>query len=140
MQTVSAGRLIESFAFTPDNQLFFIGPDSREDIEVRDLQTLKVVQRIRDNEVGSMTVGNMHLLNDGKTLVAGNSISYDWRALSVKDRLHFWNIESGKILRKFDFTRHEVSRVAVSPDGRYLVATLNGGHKFLIAGWDLQKE
>lgn len=138
-QTIHVGRHTWSLAFSSDSRYLFEGPDTRRDIQVRDLNTMKVVRRLKDDTGHSMSVKNMQLTDGGKTLVAGNATGFNWRKVIVNDRLHFWDIETGKILRKFDFTRHEVYCVAVSPDGRYLIAVLWDLDEVLIAGWDLTK-
>ena len=104
---------------------------------------MKIVKRLKDQTGHSMHLRNMQLTDRGKTLVAGNDIGYDWRKVIVNDRIHFWNLETGAIRRKFDFNYHQVYGVVVSPEGRYLVATIadyDHGEKELLVGWDLTKQ
>ena len=136
---IHVGRRIGSLAFTPDSRYLFEGPAPRSDIEIRDLETMEVVRRLKDDTDSTMILNRMEIIDDGRVLIAGNACGFDWRELIVNDRLHFWDIETGEILRKFDFTRHEVYDIAVSPDGRYLAAVVVDLGESLLCMWDLQR-
>lgn len=136
---VHVGRRIISLEFTPDSRFLIEGPDSRAEIEVRSLISLEVVNRLATESGTRMTARNLEVIDGGRALVAGNAIQFDPRKLIVNQRIHFWDLTSGRMTRKLHLARHQVEAIAVSPSGRYLSASLRDRAESLLAIWDLTR-
>lgn len=141
VKTIHAGRKIDSLVFTPDGQYLAEGPDSREDIQIRDMRTLEVIASLKD-EVGSpLMVSSMDITPDGRYLVAHNEVSVDQKKLTIPHRIHVWDLQSrGKPVFQIA-TGEWVRKVAFSDDGRMIVGEFSGAaHGALLAAWLLPDE
>ena len=141
VKTIHAGRKIDSLAFTPDGQYLAEGPDSGEDIQIRDLRTLEVIASLKD-EVGSpLMVSSMDITHDGRYLVAHNEVSIDQSKLTIPHRIHVWDLQShGKPVFQIA-TGEWVRKVEFSDDGRMIVGEFSGAaHGALLAAWQLPNE
>ena len=47
VNTIYAGRKVDYLKFTPDGQYLAEGPDTRKDIQIRDMRTLKVIASLK---------------------------------------------------------------------------------------------
>jgi hypothetical protein len=122
--TIHVGRTIISLAFSNDGNYLAEGPDSRADIQIRDLRTLDVVQALRDGDGSPLMTFGLEFSDDGRTLTAGNAITVDESKLKIPYRLLTWNVESGAVLRRIAFPEVLPMNVAVSPSGQFLAARL----------------
>lgn len=138
-RTLHVGRKIDALEFTPDSRYLAEGPDSRGDIQIRDMHTLKIVRAVKGEPESPLSVAAdaLRFLPDGKTLIVGNWITVDERKLKIPHRIHFWDVESGGLQQQFAMPNHQVNAIDISPDGEHLVARLWGPSGSLIAVWAL---
>lgn len=141
VKTIHMGRKIDSLVFTPDGQYLAEGPDTREDIQIRDMRTLEVIASLKD-EVGSpLMVSSMDITPDGRYLVAHNEVSVDPEKLAIPHRIHVWDLQSrGNPVFQIA-TGEWVRKVEFSDDGRMIVGEFSGAaHGVLLAAWQLPNE
>ncbi len=141
VKTIHAGRKIDSLVFTPDGQYLAEGPDTREDIQIRDMRTLEIVASLKD-EVGSpLMVSSMDITPNGRFLVAHNEVSVDQSKLTIPHRVHVWDLRTrGKPVFQIA-TGEWVRSVAFSDDGQMIVGEFSGAaHGSLLAAWNLPDE
>lgn len=138
VETVQAGRKIDSLVFTPDGQYLAEGPDTREDIQVRDMRSLLIIASLKD-EVGSpLMVSSMDITPDGRYLVAHNEASVDPTKLTIAHRIHVWDLKTrGKPVYQIA-TGEWVRSVSFSDDSHMIVGEFSGAaHGSLLAAWRL---
>lgn len=137
---IELSRRLESFAFSPDSRYLAEGPGPRENIEIRDMETLQVISRVDDGGAkNSMITSGLTFTADGATLIACNSILVNENKLKIPRRLHFWEVATGKLLRQFSMPLYHPRYLDLSPDGRYLVVYLEGRNQGVLAAWDLNE-
>ncbi len=141
MKTIHVGRKIDSLVFTPDGQYLAEGPDTREDIQIRDMRTLEVVASLKDEVDSPLMVTSMDITPDGRYLVAHNEVSVDQTKLTIPHRIHVWDLQSrGKPVFQIA-TGEWVRKVEFSDDGRMIVGEFSGAaHGALLAAWKLPDE
>ncbi|MGD8588638.1 MAG: hypothetical protein PVG22_07370, partial [Chromatiales bacterium] len=54
------------------------------------------------------------------------------------DRMHWWDLDAGRILKTFGTDGHYYESLAVSADGQRLVATCTDTYKFALEVWELE--
>ncbi|MCA9058058.1 MAG: M48 family metalloprotease, partial [Planctomycetaceae bacterium] len=135
VQTIDAGRKIDSLVFTPDGQYLAEGPDSRVDIQIRDMRSLQIVASLQDEAGSPLMVSSMDISPDGRFLVAHNEVSVDPTKLTIPHRVHVWDLRTRKPVYQVA-TGEWVRSVSFSNDGKVLLADFTGAaHGALLAGW-----
>jgi RNA polymerase sigma factor (sigma-70 family) len=114
-ERIDLGHRVGSLAFTPDGKYLAEGPAPGESIQVRDVQTRKVVQTLAGGTRRPMNVPRMVYTQGGRVLIAC-------------DKAHgilLWDTASGSIAHQVALPAGVPDGVDVSPNGRYLAALLN---------------
>lgn len=127
---LSAGRHVKSIAFSPDGAFVAEGPDSRSNVELRDLVSHQVLRGLANPERESLLVRSMAFSADGRQLAASNSQGI---VGGIKHRLCVWDTATGEVRHKFSMGVNVPGHVDLSRDGRLLAASL--GAEVLL--WDL---
>ncbi len=141
VKTIHAGRKIDSLVFTPDGQYLAEGPDTREDIQIRDMRTLEVIASLKDEVDSPQMVTSMDITPDGRYLVAHNEVSVDQSKLTIPHRIHVWDLKTREKPVFQIATGEWVRSVAFSDDGRMIVGEFSGAaHGALLAAWQLPDE
>lgn len=135
---VHTGRRIIALAFTPDSRFVAEGPDSRREIEVRNLQSLEVVSSLSDLEESPQYVQALRFSDDGRRLSAGNAITVNERLLRIPHRIHIWDWRSEQLKFRIGLKRHQVVGLDIAPSGRFIAAHLEDLNDSLIAVWQLE--
>lgn len=136
---IELGRRLEAFAFSPDSRYVAEGPGPRENIQIRDMNTLQVVRAVDDGAKHSMITSGLTFTSDGLTLIACNSVTVNENKLKIPHRLHFWEVATGKLIRQLAMPIYRPRYLDLSPDGRYLVAYLESNADTVLAAWDVKE-
>jgi WD40 repeat protein len=125
-ERIALGRCVGSLTFTPDGKFLAEGPTPGGNIQVRDLQTRKVVQTLGGGTKRSMNVPRMVYTQGGRVLIACDNIP-SGKESAVPHRINLWDTQTGSIAHQIALPAGLPSSIDVSPNGRYLAALLDEG-------------
>jgi WD40 repeat protein len=125
-ERIDLGRCVGSLAFTPDGRFLAEGPTPGDNIQVRDMETRKVVQTLASERKQSMNVPRMAYVQDGRVLIACDNIP-SGKETAVPHRIILWDTANGGIAHQIALPAGLPSSIDVSPNGRYLAAMLDEG-------------
>lgn len=134
--SVTDGTLLGTFEYhTRDVTGVFFSPDSQtlfsaaKDGKVR---MINVVEKKLINSLAGEFITEMEISKDGKTLVA---IDYS----GIDSKFILWNVDDGKVFKTIQipemFGSDDITSIAISPDGRFLVA---GWNDYTVKIWNLE--
>jgi len=139
-ERIDLGRCVGSLVFTPDGKFLAEGPTPRENIQVRDVDTRKVVQTLANGTKQSMNVPRMAYTQGGRVLIACDNITLVKEA-AVPHRIALWDTARGSIAHQIALPSGLPSSIDVTPNGRYLAAMLDDGDAGMkLSVWRLDGE
>src|SRR5690606_19551454 len=95
-ETIKLGRNLDSLTFSPDGQYLAEGPDSRKEIQIRDVATRQIVQSLDNGTELSMHVRSTAFSQGGRLLIGSDDITYI-ESITVPYRINLWDTTSGKL-------------------------------------------
>jgi WD40 repeat protein len=125
-ERIDVGRCVGSLTFSPDGKFLAEGPTPRENIQIRDVETRKVVQALSPGTKLSMNVPRMAYTQGGRVLIACDTITYV-KEIAVPHRINLWDTASGSIAHQIALPAGLPYSIDVTPNGRYLAAMLDDG-------------
>jgi WD40 repeat protein len=125
-ERIDLGRCVGSLTFTPDGRFLAEGPTPRENIQIRDVETRKVVQTLANGTTRPMNVPRMAYTQGGRVLIACDNITLV-KEVAVPHRISLWDTASGSIAHRIALPAGLPSGIDVSPNSRYLAAVLDDG-------------
>jgi RNA polymerase sigma factor (sigma-70 family) len=139
-ERISLGRRVGSLTFSPDGKFLAEGPAPGDSVQVRDVETRKVVQTLTNGTKRSMNVPRMAYAQGGRVLIACDNIT-PAKGVAVPHRITLWDTASGSIAHQIALPAGLPSGIDVSPNGRYLAAMLDDGDAGLkLSVWRLDGE
>jgi WD40 repeat protein len=139
-ERIDLGRRVGSLTFSPDGKLLAEGPTPGDNIQVRDLETRKVVQTLAYDAKRSMNVSRMAYVQGGRVLIACDNIA-DGKAGAVPHRITLWDTASGAIAHQIALPGGLPTSIDVSPNGLYLGAEIDAGDAGMtLSMWRLDGE
>ncbi len=125
-ERIALGRRVGSLTFTPDGKLLAEGPVLGETIQVRDVETRKVVQELSVGTKRSMNVPRIVYAQSGRVLIACDDIP-GAKATAVRHRIHLWDTARGTIAHQIALPAGLPRSIKVTPNGLYLAAMIDDG-------------
>jgi RNA polymerase sigma factor (sigma-70 family) len=125
-ERIDLGRCVGSLTFTPDGKFLAEGPTPRENIQVRDVETRKIVQTLTNGTKQSMNVPRMAYVQGGRVLIACDNITLV-KEVAVPHRITLWDTASSAIAHQIALPAGLPSGIDVSPNGLYLAAMIDEG-------------
>jgi WD40 repeat protein len=119
---------VVSVAFSPDGRRVISGSKDRS-VRLWDIETGRQVQQFYGH---TTAVFGVAFSPDGRYAISGSGASRD-KAIAqgqVEDAAHcvlcLWNVETGRLIRRFRGHTGTIRSVAFSPDGRYVLSGSGG--------------
>jgi RNA polymerase sigma factor (sigma-70 family) len=139
-ERIALGRRVGSLTFTPDGKFLAEGPVLGESIQVRDVETRKVVQELTAGTKRSMNVPSMVYTQGGRVLIACDNIP-GAKPGAVRHRIHLWDTAHGSIAHQIALPAGLPTSIDVTPNGLYLAAMIDDGDAGLkFSVWRLDGE
>lgn len=136
-ERIDLGRGVGSLAFSPDGRFLAEGPTTGATIRVRDLDTRKVVQELANGMKQSMSVPQLAYAQGGRVLIACDNIT-PAKGVAVPHRITLWDTATGAVAHQIELPSGLPMNLAVSPNGRYLIASIDDGEAGMkLCGWRL---
>jgi len=139
-ERIDLGRCVGSLTFTPDGKFLAEGPTPGDNIQIRDVETRKVVQTLANGTKRSMNVPRMAYTQGGRVLIACDNIT-SVKEIALPHRINLWDTASGSIAHQIALPAGLPYSIDVSPNGRYLAAMLDDGDSGMkLSVWRLDGE
>ncbi len=135
-ERIDLGRCVGSLAFSPNGKLLAEGPSPGKDIQIRDLESKKVVQTLANDAARAMDIARLAFTQGGRVLVACNDILLD-KKIPVPHRIYLWDTADGSRAHQIEVPAGLPKNCEVSANGRHLVVTLEDSDGIKLSGWRL---
>jgi WD40 repeat protein len=140
-ERIALGRRVGSLTFSPDGRFLAEGPMGHPSIQIRDVETRKVVQELSNGTKLPMNVPGMAYTQGGRVLIACDNIT-NGKAPAARPRIHLWDTASGSIAHQITLRAGLPGSLDVTPNGWYLAVMIDegaGGKKLGVWRLDGQK-
>ena len=138
-ERIDLGRRVGSLKFSPDGKFLAEGPMPGENIQIRDLETRKVVQTLANGAKREMNVPRMAYTQSGRVLIACDNIKFE-QDKAVPHRINLWDMADGSLAHQLPIPAGLPQNLDVSPNGRYLVAMVEDSDGVKLSVWRLDGE
>ena len=106
-----------SLTFSPNGKFLAEGPTSRENIQIRDVETRKVVQTLASSAKLDMNVPRMAYSQGGRVLIACDNNTFA-QEMTVPHRINLWDMADGSLAHQLTIPAGLPPNLDVSPNGR----------------------
>ncbi len=135
-ERIDLGRRVGSLTFSPDGKFLAEGPTPRENIQIRDVETRKVVQTLASGAKRNMNVPRMAYSQGGRVLIACDNHT----SVQEPHRINLWDMSDGSLAHQLPIPAGLPQTLDVSPNGRNLVAMLEDSDGVKLSVWRLDGE
>jgi len=138
-ERIDLGRRVGSLMFSLDGKSLAEGPTPSENIQIRDVETRRVVQTLANGAKLSMNVPRMAYSQGGRVLIACDNITFEEK-IAVPHRINLWDVADGSVAYQLTIPPGLPQTLEVSPNGRYLAAMLEDSDGVKLSVWRLDGE
>jgi hypothetical protein len=110
--------------------------DGTTRIQIRDVKTRKVVQTLTNGATRTMNVPRMAYSQGGRVPIACDNITIA-KEIAVPHRINLWDTADGSLAHQLTIPAGLPQTFDVSPNGLFLVATLEDSDGMKLSGWRL---
>jgi RNA polymerase sigma factor (sigma-70 family) len=133
-ERIDLGHCVGSLAFSPDGKFLAEGPMPGESIQIRDLDTRKIVQTLRDSPKKPMNVAQMVYIQGSRVLITSDH----GKDNALPHHIKLWDTVSGSIAHQITLPAGLPRHVDVTPNGRIVAVLLDeGASEMKISAWRL---
>jgi RNA polymerase sigma factor (sigma-70 family) len=125
-ERLELGRSVGALAFSPDGKFLAEGPTPRENLQIRDVETRKVVQSLANGAKRTMNVPRVAYVQGGRVLIGCDNIHLS-KEIAVPHRINLWDTMTGAVAHQLTLPAGLPLSLDVSPNGRYLAAMIEDG-------------
>jgi RNA polymerase sigma factor (sigma-70 family) len=139
-ERIDLGRCVGSLTFTPDGKFLAEGPTPGDTVQIRDVETRKVVKKLANGTKRAMNVPRMAYTQGGRVLIACDNIP-SMKKVAVPHRINLWDTTSGSVAHQIALPAGLPRSIDGTPNGRYLAAMLDEGDSGMkLSVWRLDGE
>jgi WD40 repeat protein len=138
-ERIDLGRCVGSLMFSPDGKFLAEGPTPHQNIQIRNVETRKVVQTLANGAKLKMNVPRMAYSQGGRVLIACDNITFV-QETAVPHRINLWDMADGSLAHQLPIPAGLPQTLDVSPNGRNLVAMLEDSEGVKLSVWRLDGE
>jgi RNA polymerase sigma factor (sigma-70 family) len=120
-ERIDLGHCVGSLTFSPDGRFLAEGPTPGDSIQIRDVETRKVVQTLSNSTKTPMNVPRMVYTQGSRVLITCDTS----KETPARERITVWDTANGSIARHIPLQAGVPQSVHVSPSGRYLAAVVD---------------
>lgn len=135
-QRIKPGHRIGSLTFSPDGKFLAEGPMPGENIQIRSVASHKILQKLATSANQSMNVPQMAFTQGGRVLIACDNTKPAQES-ATPSRINLWDTADGSLAHRLEIPTGLPQTFDVSPNGRYLVATIEDTEGVKLTGWRL---
>jgi RNA polymerase sigma factor (sigma-70 family) len=125
-ERIDLERSLGSLTFSPDGKFLAEGPTAGVNIQIRDVETRKVMKVLSHGTKRSMNVPGMAFTQGSRVLIACNNIP-DVKEKDMPPSITLWDTAHSMIAHQIVLAGGLPSCIDAAPNGRYLVAILADG-------------
>jgi WD40 repeat protein len=139
-ERLELGRSVGSLTFSPDGKFLAEGPTPSDIIQIRDVETRKVVQAFATGTKQMMSVPRIAYTQGGRVLITCDNILLS-KDIVVPHRINLWDTTTGAVAHQLVLPAGLPMSIDVSPNGRYLAAMIEDSRAGLkLSVWRLDGE
>jgi RNA polymerase sigma factor (sigma-70 family) len=133
-ERIDLGHCVGSLAFSPDGKFLAEGPMPGESIQIRDLETRKVVQTLGDSVQRPMNVAQM-VYTQGSRVLITSDLGKDH---ALPHHINLWDTASGRVAHRITIPAGLPRHIDVTPNGRIVAVIIDvGASGMKISAWRL---
>jgi len=119
----------------PKSSVAIDGGVWQENIQIRDINTRKIVQTLANETGRSMNVPAMAYSQGGRVLSGCGDITFI-KEIPGPRRIHLWDTADGSLVHQLKISGMP-KNLAVTPNGRYLIAMIEDDEGMKLTSWRL---